>query len=92
MEQTVWVQDMCIKLIKLLYSRVTAGLDNRDGWVDTVYLDIKKAFDKVPHGTLLWKLENIGGLRGNLLEWTRDYLKDREMRTVIRDIYILNLG
>ena len=53
--------------------------------MDTVYLDIKKAFDKGPHGRLLYKLENIGGLRGNLLEW--DYLKDREMRTVIRDTY-----
>ena len=32
--------------------------------------------------TLIWKLKHIGGLRGKLLEWMQDYLKDREMRTV----------
>ena len=27
----------------------------------------------------------MGGLRGKVLEWMQDYLKDREMRTVIRE-------
>ena len=53
--------------------------------MDAVYLDIKKAFDRVPHKRLLWKLKHIGGLRGKVLEWMQDYLKDREMRTVIRE-------
>ena len=48
-------------------------------------LDIKKAFNTVPHERLLWKLKHIGGLLGKLLEWMQDYLKDREMRTVIRE-------
>ena len=26
---------------------VIEGIENRDGWVDAVYLDIKKAFDRV---------------------------------------------
>ena len=50
--------------------------------MDAVYLDIKTAFDTAPHKRLLWKLKHIGGLRGKLLEWMQDYLKDREMRTV----------
>ena len=50
-----------------------------------VYLDINKAFDTVPHKRQLWKLKPRGGLRGKLLEWMQDYLKDREMRTVIRE-------
>ncbi|MPC51156.1 hypothetical protein E2C01_044996 [Portunus trituberculatus] len=47
----------------------------------------KKGFDKVPHSRLPWKLQNTGGLRETLLDRIRDYLKDREMRTVIRDTY-----
>ena len=77
----------CVTDLLSFYTRVIDVVDNRDGWVDAVYLDIKKAFDKVPHKRLLWKLEHIGGLKGKLLKWMGDYLKDREMRTVIRDNY-----
>ncbi len=31
------------------YSRATDVMQERDGWVDCVYLDLKKVFDKVPH-------------------------------------------
>ena len=75
----------CITNLLSFYSRVIDGLQERDGWVDTVYLDLRKAFDKVPHKSLIWKLEHSGGLKGTLLEWMKDYLQDREMRTVIRD-------
>ena len=47
------------------------------------YLEFKKAFDKVPHR--LWKLENIGGLKGAIKNWIEDYLKGREMRTAVTD-------
>ena len=53
--------------------------------MDVVYLDIKKAFERVPHKRLLWKLKHIGGLRGKILEWMQDNFKDKQMRTVIRD-------
>ena len=77
----------CVTNLLSFYTRVIDGVDKRDGWVDAIYLDIKKAFDTVPHNRLLWKLKYIGGLRGKVLEWMGDYLKDREMRTVIRDTY-----
>lgn len=67
------------------YDRVTEILQERDGWVDCVYLDIKKAFDRVPHERLMWKLENYGGVKGKTLEWMRDYLQGRQMRTMIRN-------
>ncbi len=44
------------------------------------YLDMKKAFDKVPQTRLLWKLKNKGGLKGKTLEWMESYLRGREMR------------
>ena len=75
----------CLTNLLCFYSRVIDGLQERDGWVDTVYLDIKKAFDRVPHKSLIWKLEHKGGLKGTLLEWMKDYIQDREIRTVIRD-------
>ena len=58
-----------------------------DGWVDSIYLDFKKAFDRVPHKRLIWKLEYIGGIQGHLLKWMQDFLKEREMRTILRGKY-----
>ena len=34
---------------------------------------------------LLWKLEHIRGLKETLINWMEDYLKGREMRTVVKD-------
>ena len=41
-----------------------------------------KAFDKVPHEKLLYKLEMVG-VRDPLLAWLRSYLANRQHRTVI---------
>ncbi|CAM4529159.1 unnamed protein product [Caretta caretta] len=49
---------------------------------DIVYLDFQKAFDKVPHQRLLCKL-NCHGIRGKILSWTENWLKDREQRVGI---------
>ena len=55
----------------------------RERWVDCIYLNLKKAFDKVPHKRLLWKLKNVRGLKGGLLKWMEDFLSNKEMTTVI---------
>ncbi|EFA12433.1 hypothetical protein TcasGA2_TC005244 [Tribolium castaneum] len=44
--------------------------------VDIIYLDFSKAFDKVPHNLLLAKLESYG-VTGNLLDWIRAFLSNR---------------
>ena len=50
--------------------------------VDTVYLDFKKAFDSVPHKRLVKKLEGYG-IKGSLLLWLKNFLKQRQQRVVI---------
>ena len=67
----------CVTNLLSFYSRVVDKVQERDGWVDCIYLDLKKAFDKVPHRRLIWKLENCGGVQGRLLEWMEDYLIGR---------------
>ena len=49
-----------------------------------IYLDFAKAFDRVSHQRLLTKLYNIG-IRGNLLNWIKDFLKGRDQRVVVND-------
>ncbi len=71
------------------YLRVIYAVQERDGWVDGVYLDSKKAFDKVLHRKLLWKMKNYGKIEGRLLEWMEDYLNDRDMNSNTRPEFIL---
>lgn len=49
---------------------------NNRGQVDAIFIDLSKAFDKVSHPKLLFKLESILGA-GNILRWIEDYLSDR---------------
>ena len=76
----------CMTSLISFYSRVIDEVQERDGWVDCVYLDLKKAFDKVPHKRLVRKLEYAGGIKGGLLKWMKDYLVGREMRTTVRGV------
>jgi len=46
-----------------------------------VFCDISKAFDRVWHDGLLFKLR-ISGIYGRLIYWLSDYLHDRQQRVV----------
>jgi len=50
--------------------------------VDIIYLDFQKVFDKVPHRRLIARLEEIG-IKGNLLNWIKEWLKGRKQRVMI---------
>ena len=50
--------------------------------IDVIYLDFKKAFDKVPHRRLMHKL-TAHGIGGKVWNWIRDWLSGREQRVVL---------
>ena len=51
--------------------------------VDEIFLDFQKAFDKVPHQRLLYKVEKMG-ISGNVLNWIEAFLSNRKQRVSIR--------
>ena len=50
--------------------------------VRAVFCDISKAFDRVWHTGLLYKLR-AAGVTGNVLQWFKKYLPDRKQRVVL---------
>ena len=71
------VQDQLL----ITYEFVTREYD-QGKIIDLVLFDFKKAFDLVPHVTLINKLAVLG-FRPPLLDWIRDFLARREMRVVV---------
>ncbi len=43
----------CVTNLLSDYDRVTEIMQERNGWVDSIYLDFKNEFDRVPHETLI---------------------------------------
>ena len=59
----------------------TMAIDNGNT-VDVIYLDFCKAFDKVSHRLLLYKLDTYG-IRGKALRWISNFLIGAKQRVVI---------
>jgi hypothetical protein len=75
-------QDQLLAYLHTLSKSLDAGLP-----ADTFYLDMQKAFDKVPHRELLQKLEKQFGLTGQLLRWVAAYLTGRRQRVKVQEAY-----
>ena len=60
------------------FENITCAGDNGEP-VDVVYLDLQKAFDKVPHQRLLHKIK-VHSVTGNVLAWIEDWLINRKQR------------
>ena len=60
-----------------MYQSLDDGLETR-----AAFLDISKAFDKVWHEGLLFKLKQ-NGISGNLLNFITDFLYQRKQRVVL---------
>ena len=50
--------------------------------VDAAILDFSKAFDKVPHSRLLYKL-NYYGIRRDVLHWLESFLNGRTQQVIV---------
>ncbi len=53
--------------------------------MDVILVDSAKAFDKVPHNRLLSQLR-AQGIRGNVLNWVREWLANRKQRLVLNGV------
>ena len=58
-----------------LTEHIYRSFNSRNDFV-SIFLDYSRAFDTVDHNILLNKLDALG-IRGNILDWVRSYLKDR---------------
>ena len=54
--------------------------------VDEIFLDFRKAFDKVSHERLLYKLEHMG-VKGTILLWLSNFLNERKQRVKVNGSY-----
>ena len=73
--------DSCISQLLCITHDIYQSLD--DGLeTNAVLLDISKAFDKVSHEALLFKLK-LNGISGNLLNFITDFLYQRKQRVVL---------
>ena len=74
--------DSTVNQLSYLYHCFAEALDQKKD-VHIVFCDIKKAFDRVWHKGIIYKLRKIG-IGGTLLLWFIDYLNNRRQRVVIR--------
>ena len=66
-----------------IYHHICQTFDNNQ-FSCMVFLDVSKAFDRVWHKGLIFKLKQLG-IEGELLEWISDYLSGRKQKVVIRN-------
>ena len=75
--------DSCVQqLISITHEIYNAFDCNRSLKVQGVFLDISKAFDKVWHDGLIYKLKR-NGINGDLLRLIESFLSDRYQRVVL---------
>ena len=73
--------DSTVNQLVDIYNTFCRALDDGKE-VRAIFCDISKAFDRVLHKGLLFKLQSVG-ISGSLLQWFTDYLHNRKQRVVI---------
>ena len=69
-----WTEDKC--------SVINQWMCRSSILLTTVFFDLKKAFDSVPHGELVQKLHRLH-IHSTLLKWIGNYLTSRYQKVVI---------
>ena len=77
--------DSTVNQLLLIYHKIMDSLD-KGKEVRSVFCDVSKAFDRVWHEGLLYKLESYG-IKGKLLDWFKNYLSDRKQRVLTEGIF-----
>ena len=68
----------CLTNVSCFFEEITK-LVNEESPVDIIYLDFKKAFEKVPHQRLLFKLK-AHSIDDGIIDGTEQWLTDRRQR------------
>ena len=75
-------KDSTVFQLTCIYDDFCKFLDTKTT-AQAVFFDISKAFDKVWHRALLYKMSALG-IQGRLLDWFKDYLTNRKQAVVIK--------
>ena len=78
-------QDSSVHQLVYLYDTIAKAMDNKSQ-LQMVFCDITKAFDRVWHEGLLYKLKSIGFV-GDLHLWLKDYLYARRQCVCVEGKY-----
>lgn len=78
-------RDSTVNQLLEIYHIIIENLDKGKN-IKFIFCDVSKAFDKVWHDGLLFKLKKYG-IQGNLLEWFTSYLSDRKQRVYNEGFY-----
>ena len=68
-----------------LFTLSMNSLQYNGGEADALFLDFRKAFDKVPHVRLLQKLEHYR-ICLQLVDWIKDFLGHRQQQVVLNGV------
>ena len=74
----------CVTNLLAFYHTMFETYD-RTRAIDVIFLDFKKAFDKVPHVRLMSKVRALG-IGGSLARWIEAWLVDRRQRVLVNGV------